>query len=76
MESKIAVVGQVREIEERAPLIDEDGKLIAYPQEDDGAIEPLPLTPQEVARSAPDSEFAGYLGLLRGKTDTRVQCES
>ena len=67
MRTKIAVAGQVREIEERAPLIDEDGKLISYLQEDDGAIEPLPLTAEEMAKNAPDSEFSGYVGLRRGK---------
>jgi hypothetical protein len=66
--SGIAVAGQVREIVERAPLIDEDGKLkTSYPQEDDGAIEPLPLTAQEIAQEAPESEFSGYVGLRRGQ---------
>jgi hypothetical protein len=65
--TKIAVAGQVKKIDERAPLTDEDGKLISYLQEDDGAIEPLPLTAEEMVQEAPDSEFAGYVGLLRGK---------
>jgi hypothetical protein len=61
--TKIAVAGQVREIDERAPLIDKDGKLISYPQEDDGVIEPLPLTAEEMVQAAPVSEFSGYVGL-------------
>jgi len=70
------VAGQVREIDERAPLIDEDGKLIPYLQEDDGAIEPLPLTTEEVLKKAPGSEFSGYVGLRRGKSDTSAQTGS
>ena len=60
MECQIAVTGQVREIDARAPLIDAEGKLIAqkYPQEDDGAIEPLPSTATEVAQNVPDSELS------------------
>jgi hypothetical protein len=69
VECQIAVAAQVKEIDARAPLIDAEGKLIAqkYPQEDDGAIEPLPTSATEVAQNVPESEFSGYLGLQRQK---------
>ena len=65
MRATIAVAGEILEIEERVPLMDESGKLKTYPQEDDGVVEPLPLTAEETAQKVPSSEFSGYLGRYR-----------
>ena len=63
---RIEVAGQVREIEERAPLMDAEGKLLYQPG-DDGVVEPLPPTASEVLKGSPESEFSGYVGLRRGQ---------
>jgi hypothetical protein len=57
VESRIATDGKVKVINDRTP--------VKYEQEDDGVIEPLPLTAAEAKELSPNSAFFGYLGLLR-----------
>jgi hypothetical protein len=60
MESRIEVDGKIEAIDPMAPVAGYD-----YEPGDDGTIEPLPPTAQEIVKHAPKSEFAGYVGLLR-----------
>jgi hypothetical protein len=60
MESRIEVDGKIEAIEPMSPVAGG-----SYEPGDDGAIEPLPPTTTEILEQAPESEFAGYVGLLR-----------
>ena len=60
METCIEVEGKIEVIDDRDPVAG-----CGYEPEDDGDIEPLPPTATEIIEHIPESEFSGYVGLLR-----------